>query len=85
MSKKPYFESHKPIRTEAAAAGFKRVWFEVAQDEVQMIKVPSGLSASEITEKCVAKLQELKDRRVLEDELEALEAQAEALRQQLGQ
>jgi hypothetical protein len=83
MSKKPYFETHRIIKFENDPAGKKRVWVEVAEGEALMLKFKAGTKADEIEAAAAAKLQALKDRQALEDELAALEAEAELLRQQL--
>lgn len=81
--RKQYFEKYKTIRVEVDEAGFRRAWIEVAEGEALMLKFKAGTKASEIEAVATAKLQALKDRQALEDELAALEAEAEALRQQL--
>ena len=85
MSKKPYFETHRIIKVENDPAGKKRVWVEVAEDEAIMIKVDGKLKDADINALAAAKLQELKDRRALEDEREALEAQLAEINAQLGE
>ena len=85
MSKKPYFETHRIIKVENDPAGKKRVWVEVAEDEAIMIKVDGKLKDADINALAAAKLQELKDRRALEDEREALEAQLAEINTQLGE
>ena len=65
-------------------AGKKRVWVEVAEDEAIMLKVDGKLKDADINALAAAKLQELKDRRALEDEREALEAQLAEINAQLG-
>ena len=84
MSKKPYFETHRIIKVENDPAGKKRVWVEVAEDEAIMLKVDVKLKDADINALAAAKLQELKDRRALEDEREALEAQLAEINAQLG-
>lgn len=84
MSKKPYFETHRIIKVENDPAGKKRVWVEVAEDEAIMLKVDGKLKDADINALAAAKLQELKDRRALEDEREALEAQLAEINAQLG-
>ena len=85
MSKKPYFETHRIIKVENDPAGKKRVWVEVAEDEAIMLKVDGKLKDADINALAAAKLQELKDRRALEDEREALEAQLAEINTQLGE
>ena len=85
MSKKPYFETHRIIKVENDPAGKKRVWVEVAEDEAIMLKVDVKLKDADINALAAAKLQELKDRRALEDEREALEAQLAEINAQLGE
>lgn len=85
MSKKPYFETHRIIKVENDPAGKKRVWVEVMEDESVMIKVDGKLKDADINALAAAKLQELKDRRALEDEREALEAQLAEINAQLGE
>lgn len=85
MSKKPYFETHRIIKFENDPAGKKRVWVEVADDEAIMLKVDGKLKDADINALAAAKLQELKDRRALEDEREALEAQLAEINAQLGE
>lgn len=85
MSKKPYFETHRIIKVENDPAGKKRVWVEVAEDEAIMLKVDGKLKDADINALAAAKLQELKDRRALEDEREALEAQLAEINAQLGE
>lgn len=85
MSKKPYFETHRIIKVENDPAGKKRVWVEVAEDEAIMLKVDVKLKDADINALAAAKLQELKDRRALEDEREALEAQLAEINTQLGE
>lgn len=85
MSKKPYFETHRIIKVENDPAGKKRVWVEVAEDEAIMIKVDGKLKDADINALAAAKLQELKDRRALEDEREALAAQLAEINAQLGE
>ena len=83
MSKKPYFDNYRIIKSESDGAGKKRIWVEVAQDEAIMIKVEGSTKQAEIESLCAIKLQYLKDRRTLEEEREALEAQLAALNEQL--
>lgn len=85
MSKKPYFETHRIIKVENDPAGKKRVWVEVAEDESVMIKVDGKLKDADINALAAAKLQELKDRRALEEEREAMEAQLAEINAQLGE
>jgi hypothetical protein len=85
MSKKPYFETHRIIKFENDPAGKKRVWVEVAEDEAIMLKVDGKLKDADINALAAAKLQELKDRRALEEEREALEAQLAEINAQLGE
>lgn len=85
MSKKPYFETHRIIKVENDPAGKKRVWVEVAEDEAIMLKVDGKLKDADINALAAAKLQELKDRRALEDEREALAAQLAEINAQLGE
>lgn len=85
MSKKPYFETHRIIKVENDPAGKKRVWVEVAEDEAIMLKVDGKLKDADINALAAANLQELKDRRALEEEREALEAQLAEINAQLGE
>lgn len=85
MSKKPYFETHRIIKFENDPAGKKRVWVEVAEDEAIMLKVDGKLKDADINALAAANLQELKDRRALEEEREALEAQLAEINAQLGE
>lgn len=84
MSKKPYFEKHHIIKIENDLAGKKRVWVEVQEDEVILLKVDSQLDDSDIESLAATKLQELKDRRAMEEAREALEAQLAEINAQLG-
>ena len=85
MSKKPYFETHRIIKVENDQAGKKRVWVEVQEDEAIMLKVDGKLKDADIDALAAAKFQELKDRRALEEEHEALEAQLAEINAQLGE
>jgi hypothetical protein len=85
MSKKPYFDTYRIITVENDQAGKKRIWVEVAQDEAVMLKAEGNIKNAEIEALAAAKLQELKDRRALEDEREALEAQLAEINAQLGE
>jgi hypothetical protein len=78
-----YLPTHRTIRVENDQAGFKRAWVEVADGEAIMLKFPASTTPAQIEAAAAAKLQALKDKQALEDELAALEAEAEALRQQL--
>jgi len=82
--RKEYFEHPKKIRTENDVAGFKRAWFEVADGEAVILKFKAGTKDADIDAAAEVELQKLKARQTLEEQLAALEAEAEAIRQQLG-
>lgn len=82
--KKQYFNKPNILKSEIDMAGKRRIWVEMAEGEALMFKLPGNTKVTEIQSFVEAELQKLKDRQLLEEQIEQLEEQATLLKQQLG-
>lgn len=82
--KKQYFNKPNILKSEIDPAGKRRIWVEMAEGEALMFKLPGNIKATEIQSFVEAELQKLKDRQLLEEQIEQLEEQSALLKQQLG-
>lgn len=82
--RKQYLSTPKLIRTEATAAGKKRIWVEVAEGEAIMLKVSGTAKQSDIDAEAAAALARLIEAQEKKEELEALRQQVAELEQELG-
>lgn len=81
---KKYNDKVKLIKSENDASGGKRSWWEVSDDEAIMLKFPPSTTVAKMTEIADAKLTELKYIDSLQTQLEQLEQQAQAIKEELG-
>ena len=80
-----YFESAVMKDTESAGNGMKRVFFEVAPDRIEIIKLPLSANTATMQAAANARLAYLKERQEKEQQLAYLLEQVAELEQQLGQ
>lgn len=81
---KQYHDKVKFIKSENDPSGARRAWFEVSESEAIMLKFPAGTTTAKMTEIADAELGKMKEREQMLDQLQALEEQAQQLKEQLG-
>lgn len=79
-----YFESAVIKDTESAPNSMKRVYFEVAPDRIEIIKLPLSANTATMQEACNERLAWLKDRQQKEQQLADLLEQVAELKSELG-
>ena len=79
-----YFEAAIIKDTESAGNSMKRVFFEVAPDRIEIIKLPLSANNATMQAACNERLEYLKDRQDKEQQLSDLRQQVAALEQELG-
>lgn len=79
-----YFESAIIKDTESAPNSMKRVFFEVAPDRIEIIKLPLSANTATMQAACNERLAWLKDRQEKEQQLAELRQQVAELEQELG-
>lgn len=81
---KKFHDNPKLLKSENDPGGGKRAWWEVADEEAIMLKFKAGTTVEKMTQIAQEKLDELKQRDLLESQLQLLEQQAQEIRDQLG-
>lgn len=79
-----YFESAILKDTESTGSGMKRVFFEVATDRLEVVKLPLAANTATMQAAANARLEYLKDRQEKEQQLADLLEQVAALKTELG-
>ena len=79
-----YFETAIIKDTESAGNSMKRVFFEVASDKIEIIKLPLSANTATMQAACNERLEYLKDRQDKEQQLADLRRQIAELEQELG-
>jgi polyhydroxyalkanoate synthesis regulator phasin len=79
-----YFDTAVIKDTESAANNMKRVFFEVAPDRLEIIKLPLSANTATMQAACNERLAYLKDRQEKEQQLAYLRQQVADLENELG-